>query len=87
MRCGRIWPKLGIVAAQAREGLKQLLAIIADEGDERAPIRRSCESDPAGGAASGAADGDWMDREAARGAASRECGGQATGWDEVASLR
>ena len=37
MGCGRIWPKLGIVAAQAREGLKQSLAIIADEGDERAP--------------------------------------------------
>jgi hypothetical protein len=28
----------GIVAAQGREGLKQLLAIIADEGDERVPI-------------------------------------------------
>ena len=30
--------ELGIVAAQGREGLKQLLAIIADEGDERLPI-------------------------------------------------
>jgi transposase len=30
--------ELGIVAAQGREGLKQLLAIIADEGDERVPI-------------------------------------------------
>jgi len=30
--------ELGIVAAQGREGLKQLLAIIADERDERLPI-------------------------------------------------
>jgi transposase len=30
--------ELGIVAAQDREGLKQLLAIIADEKDERLPI-------------------------------------------------
>ncbi len=30
--------ELGIVAAQGREGLKQLLAIIADEADERVPI-------------------------------------------------
>ncbi len=30
--------ELGIVAAQGREGLKKLLAIIADEGDERVPI-------------------------------------------------
>ena len=30
--------ELGIAAAQGREGLKQLLAIIADEGDERVPI-------------------------------------------------
>ena len=30
--------ELGIVAAQGREGLKQLLAIIADEKDERLPI-------------------------------------------------
>jgi len=30
--------ELGIVAAQGREGLKQLLAIIADESDERLPI-------------------------------------------------
>ena len=30
--------ELGIVAAQGREGLKQLLAIIADENDERLPI-------------------------------------------------
>src|SRR5262249_3178714 len=30
--------ELGIVAAQGREGLKELLAIIADENDERLPI-------------------------------------------------
>jgi transposase len=30
--------ELGIVAAQGREGFKKLLAIIADEGDERLPI-------------------------------------------------
>jgi transposase len=30
--------ELGIVAAQGREGLKGLLAIIADDGDERVPI-------------------------------------------------
>jgi transposase len=30
--------ELGIVASQGREGLKQLLAIIADESDERVPI-------------------------------------------------
>src|SRR6516165_2981439 len=30
--------ELGIVAAQGREGLKDLLAIIADEKDERSPV-------------------------------------------------
>ena len=30
--------ELGIVAAQGREGLKQLLAVIADEKDERLPV-------------------------------------------------
>jgi transposase len=30
--------ELGIVAAQGREGLKELLAVIADEGDARLPI-------------------------------------------------
>jgi transposase len=30
--------ELGIIAAQGREGLKELLAIIADEGDERLPV-------------------------------------------------
>jgi transposase len=31
--------ELGIVAAQGREGIKALLAIIADDGDERLPMR------------------------------------------------
>ena len=30
--------ELDITAAQGREGLKELLAIIADEGDERLPV-------------------------------------------------
>jgi transposase len=30
--------ELGIVAAQGREGLKELLAVIADEGDARLPV-------------------------------------------------
>jgi transposase len=30
--------ELGIVAAQGREGTKALLAIIADDGDERLPV-------------------------------------------------
>src|SRR6201981_419390 len=30
--------ELGIVAAQGREGLKQLLAIIADDKDQRLPV-------------------------------------------------
>jgi transposase len=30
--------ELGIVAAQGREGNKELLAIVADDGDERFPI-------------------------------------------------
>ena len=38
MRYGRICAELGIVAAQGREGLKQLLTIIADEKDARLPI-------------------------------------------------
>ena len=38
--------ELGIVAAQGREGLKQLLAIIADEKDARLPIARRRTSSP-----------------------------------------
>jgi hypothetical protein len=43
--------ELGIVAAQGREGLKKLLAIIADNGDERLPID-ACKPDRADGASS-----------------------------------
>jgi transposase len=39
--------ELGLVAAQGREGLKALLAIIADDGDERLPTdARASLSDP-----------------------------------------
>ena len=36
--CGRIWRGLGIVAAQGREGVKELLKIIATEQDARMPV-------------------------------------------------
>jgi hypothetical protein len=36
--CGRIWPSSGSWQRRGREGLKQLLAIIADEKDARLPI-------------------------------------------------
>jgi transposase len=48
--------ELGIVAAQGREGLRELLAVIADENDDGEP-------DGTGGAASGAANDDWINRE------------------------
>ena len=38
MPCGRIWPRLGIVAAQGRDGIKELLKIIASEADARLPV-------------------------------------------------
>jgi hypothetical protein len=37
MPCGRIWP-IGIVAAQGRDGIKELLKIIASEADARLPV-------------------------------------------------
>jgi transposase len=37
MPCGRIW-LLGIAAAQGREGIKELLAIVANDGDSRLPV-------------------------------------------------
>jgi transposase len=55
--------ELGIVAAQGREGLKDLLAIIADEKDERLPVDAREPNRPCG-AASGVADADRIDREA-----------------------
>ena len=38
MLCGRIWQSCGIVAAQGREGVKELLKMIATEQDARVPI-------------------------------------------------
>src|ERR1700726_1711894 len=38
MLCGRIWWSSGIVAAQGREGVKELLKIIATEQDARLPV-------------------------------------------------
>jgi hypothetical protein len=37
--------ELGITAAQGREGLKGLLAMIADEGDDRLPVSATCAVD------------------------------------------
>ena len=62
--------ELGIVAAQGREGVKELLKIIASEQDARLPVAR--EPSCVGGGASGTADDDWIDREADRGAAPLE---------------
>ena len=64
--------ELGIVAAQGREGLKQLLAIIADEKDARLPIDARASLIVLAGSAAGAANDDWLDREAAAFAASCE---------------
>ena len=63
MPCGRIWPgQLGIVAAQGRDGIKELLKIIAPCSERCAPAGR-CSHEPcrAGGGASGDADADRMD--------------------------
>ena len=38
MRCGRTSAELGITAAQGREGIKDLLKIIASEEDARLPV-------------------------------------------------
>ena len=69
--------ELGIVAAQGREGIKELLAIIASEAGCALAGRCSREPDRAGGGASGAADDDRIDREADHCAASLERGEQA----------
>ena len=45
--------ELGIVAAQGRRGVKELLAIMADEEDDALADRCACERHRAGGAASG----------------------------------
>src|SRR5215468_8573609 len=50
--------ELGITAAQGREGIKQLLTIIADEKDARLPIDARASPDRTGSSAPGAADHD-----------------------------
>src|SRR5213080_921363 len=62
--------ELGVVAAQGREGLKQLLTVIADERDERLRIDVRARPNSIGSSAAGAAYDDRLDREAAHCAAS-----------------
>ena len=50
--------ELGIMAAQGREGIKELLAIVAQEDRFALAGRCPCQPDCAGGAASGPADDD-----------------------------
>ena len=38
MRCGRTWPSSALRLRKGREGLKELLAIIASDADERLPV-------------------------------------------------
>ena len=63
--------ELGIVAAQGREGVKELLKIIASERGCTFAGRCSHEPRRVGGGASGTADDDWIDREADHRSASR----------------
>ena len=53
--------ELGIIAPQGREGIKELLAIIANDANTAFAERCSGKPDRAGGAASGLADDDWGD--------------------------
>ena len=69
--------ELGIVAAQGRDGIKELLKIIASEADARLPVDAHTSSCRAGGGASGDADADRIDRETHHGAAPLERGEQA----------
>ena len=76
--------ELGIVFAQGREGLKELLKIIASEAGCALAGRCSHEPCRVGGGASGDADDDWIGRETDHGAASLERGEPAAGehpWD------
>jgi transposase len=70
--------ELGITAAQGREGLKELLKIIASDADERLPADAHASLVVLVGA-SGDADADRIDRETDHSAASRERGEQAAG--------
>jgi hypothetical protein len=38
MPCGRIWPSSALWPAQGRDGIKELLKIIASEADARLPV-------------------------------------------------
>ena len=69
--------ELGIVAAQGRDGIKELLKIIASEVGCAPAGRCSHEPCRAGGGASGDADADRIDRETHHGAAPLERGEQA----------
>ena len=62
--------ELGIVAAQGREGVRELLRIIASERDARLPIDAHASLVVLAGGGSGGADDDRIDREADRSAAS-----------------
>jgi transposase len=62
--------ELGIIAPQGREGLKELLAIVAKGRQYAFAERCPGKPDRARGSASGLADDDWGDREADHGAAS-----------------
>ncbi len=71
--------ELGIVAAQGNEGVKELLAIIAGECGCALAERCHASLDRAGGAASGDADDDRIDRETDHCSASLERGKPAGG--------
>ena len=66
--------ELGIVAAQGREGIKELLKIIASEQDARLPVDAHTSLVVLAAELAGAADADRIDREADHGAASLERG-------------
>ena len=63
--------------ARGRDGIKELLKIIASEADARLPVDARADSCRAGGGASGDADADRIDRETHHGAAPLERGEQA----------
>ena len=71
--------ELGITAAQGREGLKELLQIIASDADERLPADAHASLVVLAAELQGDADADRIDRETDHSAASRERGEQAAG--------
>ena len=56
--------ELGIVAAQGREGIKELLKIIASEQDARLPVDAHTSLVVLAAELQATADDDWIDREA-----------------------